>query len=93
MPVDPYGRHTVQPQEDQIHEVILGEGIFLEMRVDQAQTAQTGAALAALGEVGYEERAGATDEHHLDGAVSGEEEPDLAAGLERQASEIPCQFG
>ena len=82
------GCNTIQPQEDQIHEVFLGEGFFLQMGMNQTQAPQTPAPPTAFGQVRNEERAGTADQNGFDRSIAGQEEPDLAAAFEGKARQI-----
>ena len=88
--VHPDRRDAVQAQEDQVHEVILRKGFFLEMGVNQAQASQTPAPSAAFGEVRNEEGAGTADQHRFDRAIAGDEEPELAAALKGESRQVAC---
>jgi len=46
------GCYTVQPQEHQVHEIILGERLLPEMGMYQAEPSKMPAATAAFGQVG-----------------------------------------
>ena len=70
---------TVEPQEYQVHKVFLRDLFGVQMSVHQPKPAETPPAASALGQIGYVERVGSSEENRFDTAVAADEQSHLAA--------------
>ncbi len=81
MRIDSNRCQAIQPQEYQVHEILLRKRFFLEMGVHQPQPSQTPASSPAFGQVWNEKGAGPTNQHRLHRAVTRQQEAHLAPAL------------
>jgi hypothetical protein len=73
--------NTVEPQKDQVHQVVLGKRFRLQMRMHEAKAPQTPTPSAAFGQVRYVERARPSNKHIFDTAVAAYEQSYLTSGF------------
>jgi hypothetical protein len=73
--------NTVEPQKDQVHQVVLGKRFRLQMRMQEAKASQTPPPAAAFGQVWNVERARPSDKYSFDAAVAAYEQSYLTAGF------------
>ncbi len=85
-------RHQIEAQQGEVGEVVLGEGLSLEVGMDAAQAAQAAAAEAEGGEVGDDDLAVVADDDVDDGPLAVDDHPELAAQLEGALAQVAGQF-
>jgi len=72
---------TVEPQKDQVHQVVLGKRFRLQMRMEEAKATQTPPPASAFGQVRYVKRARPSNKHSFDAAVAPYEQSYLTSGF------------
>jgi hypothetical protein len=87
------GRHEVEAEEDQVHEIVLVERLGPKVGVNTAKTAQTAAVAATRGEFRNEDGAVIAYDNVVDLTAPGDEETNLPVHLEGEASNVPGQVG
>ena len=75
------GPNTVEPQEHQIHQVVLRKRFRLQMRMYKAKPPQAPPSAAAFGQVRNKKRARPSNEHGFDAAVAAYEQSYLTSGF------------
>jgi hypothetical protein len=87
------GRHEVEPEEDQVHEIVLVERLAPKVGVDATKAAETAALPAAGGKFRNEDRTVIAHDNVVDVPAPGDEETDLPVHLEGEASKVPGEVG
>ena len=85
--------HGVQPQEHEVGEVVAGERLVLEVRVDEAQAAQAGMAGAGAADVRQGELPRVSHDDVLHLAAPVEQDAQLPPRFPRQFGEMARQLG
>ncbi len=82
-PVGPHGKRGdhVQPEERQVGEVFLVQGLVLQVRMDEPDAAETSGAEPVLRKIGDKDVIVRADEHVPDAAGAVDDEADLSADL------------
>ena len=87
-PNDPDG---VEPQKDEVHQIVLRDGLALQMGVQETQAAQSSAPFAAFGQLRDVDRSGIPDQHRLHPPVAADQQTELATGFKREVGEVTRQ--
>ena len=86
-------RDGVQPQQDEVRQVVPGERLVLEVCVHQAQAAEAGMAGAGAADVRQHELARVSHDHMLHLTPAVDEHAELSSDFSRQFGEMAGQFG
>ena len=86
------GRHRVQAQQGQVHQVVLGQGAGVEMGVDQPEALEAAFGAALPGQRGNHQALGVPHQDVGDQALAVQEHPHLAVQVLGNFGELPGQF-
>jgi hypothetical protein len=86
-------RNEVESQHAEVDEVIVRERLTTQMRVHQAQAAQTAEPCALPAKIGEHELPRLTDDHELDLSASVDQHADLTADLRGALGERTSELG
>ena len=86
------GGEGIQPQEQQIHQIFLGERIRFEVRMQQAQSAQPPGSLSRTFEFRNKNGAWIAHNDHLGPALSVNEQSELPPHGKTQFGDFPGLF-
>ena len=83
----------IEAQEREVVEVVPGQRLAFEMRVDQAQAAEAADAAAQAADVGKGQAVGVAHDDVADGPLAAEQHADLAVELAGDFGEVPGELG
>ena len=85
--------YCIESQQRQVGQIVVGEGFVVEVRVDQAQPAQTVAAAPVGGEVGKKHGTRVADHDGPDVSTAIQQDADLALDLARDLGKGAGELG
>ena len=88
-----HGDDHVEPQESQVCQVFLRQGLSLKVRVDETEASETRDTCSKPGEIGKRDAALVTYQDIFDGASPSDQDPDLPSDFTGEFCQQPCDVG